>query len=117
MTYPALISILFAGGLAIWLLGGIMLRIGGLLLFVAGLAHLAMTGTVTGLAAAVVGAGLWLAGQWLYALRHQEFKSPLARQVFGRWAPSWLDPTRDWSVPTTSDSGNRRVFGDRGRRR
>lgn len=116
MTPAAIGAILFAL-LGLWVFGGFALRIGGLLIFLAGGAGLVLGGNPLGMLAAAIGAVAWLSGHWLYALRHQEFKSPLARQIFGRWAPSWLDPTRDWSVLTTSDSGNRRVFGNRGRRR
>lgn len=114
---PATIGAILLALVGLWVFGGLALRIGGLLIFFAGTAGLIIGSNPLGILAAAIGAGCWLSGHWLYAFRHQEFKSPLARQIFGRWAPSWLDPTRDWSVPTTLDSGNRRVFGDRGRRR
>jgi hypothetical protein len=86
------------GLLLAWLLGGILLRLCGLALALGGSLGLAVFGNLVGLLVAATGALLWLAGHWHYALRHQEFKSPLARQVFSRWAPAWLDPTRDWAV-------------------
>lgn len=57
-----------------------------------------------GLFVLAIGALLWLAGHWHYALRHHEYKSPPAGYVFGCWAPDWLDPTRDWAIPV-ADSG------------
>jgi hypothetical protein len=80
-----------------WILGGIVLRLGGLLIAMAGLAGLAISGAVAGVLVFVIGAVLWLAGHWIYALRHQEYKSPLARHLFCRWFPAALDPTRLWA--------------------
>ncbi len=87
------------GFLFAWLVGGVLLRVGGLLLVVGGVLAVAVAGDVYGLPVAALGALLWLAGHWHYALRHQELKSPFARQVFCRWAPAWLDPTRGWAAP------------------
>jgi hypothetical protein len=50
-----------------------------------------------------IGALLWLAGHWHYALRHHQYKSPLADYFFLRWAPEWLDPTRNWAVPVAEN--------------
>lgn len=88
-----------AGLLAFWLLGGFVARIGGLLLVFAGAASLALDPPSGALALVAIGALVWLAGHWHYALRHRSYKSPLARYVFRRWAPVWLDPTRGWAVP------------------
>ena len=91
-----------------WLLGGIVLRLGGLLLVLSGSLSLTISGDFDGPLVVAIGALLWLAGHWHYALRHQEFKGPLARQVFCRWAPAWLDPTRAWAAPVE----RRRPSGD-----
>lgn len=90
-----------------WILGGIVLRLGGLLIAVAGLAGLAISGDVAGVLTFAIGALLWLAGQWHYALRHQEYKSPLARHLFCRWLPAILDPTRRWSSAVVDERPRR----------
>jgi hypothetical protein len=85
--------------LATWLLGGVVLRIGGLLLILAGGLGAGLQGNPGGLLVLALGTVLWLVGHWHYAVRHHEYKSPLAGYVFMRWAPEWLDPTRDWAIP------------------
>lgn len=88
------------GGLLVfWLLGGLLLRIGGLLLVLAGGLGVGLQRNANGILVLAIGAVLWLAGHWHYALRHHEYKSPLAGYVFLRWAPRWLDPTRNWAIP------------------
>lgn len=89
--------------LFIWVLGGLLLRIGGLILALGGAAAVALSGNANGVLVFAIGALLWLAGHWHYALRHHEYKSPLARYVFCRWSPSWLDPTRHWAVGVMPD--------------
>jgi hypothetical protein len=93
---------LLVGLLAFWLLGGLVARVGGLLLILVGAANLALDPDAE--AALLVGAGAatWLFGHWHYALRHHAYKSPLARYVFSRWAPDWLDPARNWAVPVVN---------------
>ncbi|MGE0066628.1 MAG: hypothetical protein AB7T48_04665 [Solirubrobacterales bacterium] len=82
----------------LWLLGGMILRLAGLLLFLAAAATLALGSNAGGAClAGAFGALLWLAGHWLFALRHQQFKSPLARHLFAR-LPGPFDPTRSWAV-------------------
>jgi hypothetical protein len=88
------------GALAVlWLLGGLLLRTGGLTLAVAGGVGVGLKHNANGLLVLAIGTVLWLAGHWHYALRHHEYKSPLAGYVFMRWAPGWLDPTRGWAIP------------------
>src|SRR5215467_6051304 len=94
----ATIGVLLLGALALWFLGGLVLRLVGLLIFLAGAVGVAR-GDAGGILVAALGALGWLAGHWHYALRHQEYKSPLARHLFSRRPLTWLDPTRDWSVP------------------
>lgn len=84
--------------LAFWLLGGVLLRIGGLLLVLAGGLSVALQHDASGIIVLAIGTLFWLGGHWHYALRHQTYKSPLARHVFCRWAPAWLDPSRDWTI-------------------
>jgi hypothetical protein len=90
---------ILGGLLVLWLLGGVLLRIGGLLLVLAGSVGVGLQRNASGALVLAIGALLWLAGHWHYALRHHEYKSALAGYVFMRWAPSWLDPTRDWAIP------------------
>jgi hypothetical protein len=98
---PADVAILFLLGLvAFWLLGGFVARVSGLVLVFAGAANLALSPQMGAVMLVGIGAAMWLLGHWHYALRHQAYKSPLARHVFCRWAPEWLDPTRNWVIPT-----------------
>jgi hypothetical protein len=83
------------GLLFAWFLGGVLLRLGGLVLALAALAVLALTGDGNAIVVFAIGAALWLAGHWHYALRHGDYKSPLAAVLFCRCAPAWLDPTRE----------------------
>jgi hypothetical protein len=89
---------ILGGLLALWLLGGAPLRIGGLLLVLAGGFGVGQQ-NASGVLVLAIGVMLWLAGHWHYALRHHEYRSPLAGYVFMSWAPGWLDPTRDWALP------------------
>ena len=100
----ATLGILILGALALWFLGEFVLRLVGLLIFLAGAAGVA-SGNPSGILVAALGALGWLAGHWHYALRHQEYKSPLARHLFSRRPLAWLDPTRDWSVPVDRGGG------------
>lgn len=85
----------------IWLAAGIALRLGGIATAATGLL-LAVFRHPIGLLIATLGALLWAAGHWHYALRHHTYKSPLAQRLFIDLLPSWADPTRNWSIPTTT---------------
>lgn len=77
---PVDVAILFLVGLlGFWLLGGFVARVGGLLLVFAGAANLALSPQMGAVMVIGVGAAMWLLGHWHYALRHQAYKSPLAR--------------------------------------
>lgn len=76
-----------------WLLGSPLLRFAGVLLVLAGLVATVL-GNLAGLGAVAIGAVLWLAGQWLYGLRHHACASPLARRLFQHTPLRHLDPTR-----------------------
>jgi hypothetical protein len=101
------LALMMLGLLGLWLFGGFVLRLAGLLLILAGGVGVAIDGDASGILVAAIGVLLWLAGHWHYALRHQEYKSPLARHFFCRWAPAWLDPTRNWAVAVEADRGDR----------
>jgi len=83
----------------VWLFGGWVLRACGGLLAVGGLGSTALTGSPGMAIAAILGGVAWLAGQWLFGLRHHYYRSPLARRVFLQWLPVRFDPTRGWGVP------------------
>ena len=105
MSLAVLAFWLIAGLIAFWLFGGIVARLGGLL-FV--FADLALAPNASALLLMAIGALAWLAGHWHFAVRHHEYKSPLARYVFCRWVPSWLDPTRQWATAVSVEGGGRR---------
>jgi hypothetical protein len=83
-----------------WIAGSLVLRIGGLLTTLTGL--LACPTNPGGIALVPLGALAWLAGHWLFALRHHAYKSPLARRIYLQLLPARLDPTRRWAIPTTT---------------
>jgi hypothetical protein len=93
--------------LGCWLLGGIVLRVGGVLLVAGGLLSTAITGSPAAALLAVTGSLAWLAGQWLFAVRHHFFGSPLARRVFHEALPRQLDPTRAWGIPNVPRTSDR----------
>ena len=85
--------------LAAWVIGGWVLRTAGAILAVGGLLGTAVTGSLAMAVATLLGTVAWLAGHWLYAVRHHAFRTPLARRIFLNGLPSRLDPTRRWGVP------------------
>jgi hypothetical protein len=93
--------------LVLWLLGGVLLRVGGKLVVIGGLLLTATTGSPAMAAASILGGLAWLSGHWLFAVRHHYFRSPLARRIVLRALPATFDSTRGWGVPTIS-GGSRR---------
>jgi hypothetical protein len=94
---PHLAPVALIGG---WFLGGVLLRAAGCLIHLLGALALVLgNGAVAGLVSLAVGALLWLAAHWLFALRHHVYASPLAQRIFVQLLPRALDPTRKWSVP------------------
>jgi hypothetical protein len=89
------LAIVALGLICLWVFGGLLLRLSGLILSLAGAGVVALSGNANGILVFAIGAVLWLAGHWLYALRHGQYKSPLAELLFCRCAPACLDPTRD----------------------
>jgi hypothetical protein len=101
---------LIFGVILFWVFGGFALRLSGLLLFFGGILSMAHHAHLGALLPVGIGALSWLLGHWHYAVRHHEYKSPLARYLYCRWAPAWADPSSRWSVAITTDSdseGNR----------
>jgi len=45
-----------------------------------------------------LGVLLWLAGHWLFAVKHHVFASSIARRLFETVLPRPLNPTRKWGV-------------------
>jgi hypothetical protein len=93
--------------LALWLFGGPPLRVGGALLAACGLWLTASTGSPMMAVASVLGGVAWLAGHWLFAVRHHYFRAPLARRIFAHALPAQFDPTRWWGVPNVPRGGRR----------
>jgi hypothetical protein len=85
--------------LIVWRLGGAMLRLTGGFLAIGGLLATASSGSAHTALGALLGALVWLAGHWLWALRHHYYRSPLARRIFLTVLPAQLDPARGWGVP------------------
>jgi hypothetical protein len=52
----------------LWVFGGLLLRLSGLILSLAGAGVVALSGNANGILVFAIGAALWLAGHWLYAL-------------------------------------------------
>jgi hypothetical protein len=94
-----LVLVLLAA-LVAWVAGSLLLRAGGLLTFLVGLAL--MPAHLVAFVVALAGAIAWLAGHWLFALRHHHYRSPLARRIYLQALPARLDPTRGWAIPTTT---------------
>jgi hypothetical protein len=85
--------------IGVWWLGSVVLRLGGLLIGLAGLFG-AATGQPAGLLVAAIGALAWVGGHWLYAFKHHHFRSGLAGRLFASPILARLDPTRGWGVAT-----------------
>lgn len=113
MSLAIFASWLFVAPLLLWLLGGILARLGGLLFVFAGIADVALAPNGSALLLIAMGVLIWLAGHWHFALRHHEYKSPLARYVFCRWAPRWADPTGNWAVAVAPEQTDRTRGGRR----
>lgn len=74
----ATIGTLILVSVCAWMFGGIVLRLGGALIALAGLLGLSLAGSASGVLVSIVGACFWLAGHLHYRLRHDAFKSALA---------------------------------------
>lgn len=94
----SLVAIGVLAALALWLFGSTVLRVGGTALSVGALVSTAITGSPAMAAASLLGVLAWLAGHWLFAVRHHYFYSPLARRIFTD-ALTPLNPTRRWGIP------------------
>jgi hypothetical protein len=105
-----IVVLVLLGALVVWVAGSLLLRAGGLLTILVGLAL--MPAHPVALVAVLAGAIAWLAGHWLYALRHHHYRSPLARRIYLQALPVRLDPTRDWAIPATTTTTNPYINGD-----
>lgn len=85
-----------------WLFGGVVLRVAGIVFVFVGLVSLVTLADPAALLMVVIGLVMWLAGHWHFALRHHEYKSPLAQRVFLQVLPPRYDPTRHWGTPVVS---------------
>lgn len=64
-----------------WIFGGTALRLAGILLALAGLLGLSLSGDANGIVALALGACLWLAGHLHFRVRHGYFKGALAERI------------------------------------
>jgi len=96
LTVAIAIAVVVIVGL--WITGGVILRLGGVLVAILGALVLAVDHSLAGIILLAVGALLWLAGHWHYVLRHHVYKSPLAQRLFQQVLPGRIDPTRGLGV-------------------
>jgi hypothetical protein len=99
----AAIAIAIIAAVGLWMLGGIFLRVGGVVLVFVGVISLVSLGDPIALLLVLIGLAMWLAGHWHFAMRHHEYKSPLAQRIFLQVLPRRYDPTRHWGMPLISE--------------
>ncbi len=97
------IGIAIIAVIGFWILGGIFLRAAGIVFAFAGVVAMIALHDPVALFMLVLGFVMWLAGHWHFALRHHEYKSPLAGRIFLQVLPPRYDPTRGWGVPMASE--------------
>jgi hypothetical protein len=94
--------------LVAWLIGSLALRIAGVLFVLAGVVG-AANGQTQGLFVAMVGAVAWLAGHWLFGIRHHHYCFPSPDGSFSkrRYAASTHPAAGLWppSRTTTGPAG------------
>jgi hypothetical protein len=102
MITPTVLVLFLVGGLLVWKLGSVVLRMLGGTFFLLGLLNFALKGGSTSkntdLLFVLAGMLLWLAGHWLFAFRHHVYRSRLAQRVFIHFLSGRLDPTRKWGI-------------------
>lgn len=103
VAVAALIALI---ALVAWFAGSLALRVAGGVLLLVGLIGTATT-SPAGLIVAGLGAVLWLAGHWLYGVRHHVLASPLARRLFWQTPLRRIDPTRGYGIPTVPPRSRR----------
>lgn len=86
-----------------WLFGGVVLRVAGAVFVFVGLISLVTLANPAALLMVAIGLVMWLVGHWHFALRHHEYKSPLAQRIFLQVLPPRYDPTRNWATPIVSE--------------
>ena len=98
-----ILGIAIVAVIGFWILGGLFLRAAGVVFVFVGAISLIALRDPTALFMLVLGVVMWLAGHWHFALRHHEYKSPLAQRIFLQVLPPRYDPTRRWAVPVASE--------------
>ncbi|HEY2717143.1 MAG TPA: hypothetical protein VGI73_13065 [Solirubrobacterales bacterium] len=88
MTFSAL-GVIGLALIGAWVLGGIALRFAGLLLALAGLLGLSLSGNANGALVFALGTCLWLVGHLHFRWRHGAFKSALAEWLCLAAAGLW----------------------------
>jgi hypothetical protein len=86
VTPVGFLVLLVAGALVAWVLGGVVLRLGGCAFVIGGVIGLVSGPGVEALGLLVLGCLMWLVGHWHYALRHGVYKSGLVDSVIGRFS-------------------------------
>ena len=109
-TMTGLLSLLATGvlvALGFWLLGGVVLRVGGVLLVAVGLLSTAATGSPSAALLTVLGGLAWLGGQWLFG-RATTTSARRSRGAYStRRSPGSLTPRGDGASPMCRRSGGR----------
>lgn len=103
----SVIAIAILAIVGFWLFGGVVLRVVGALFVFVGLISLITLANPAALLMVVIGLVMWLAGHWHFALRHHEYKSPLAQRIFLQVLPPRYDPTRHWGAPVVTEASER----------
>jgi predicted membrane channel-forming protein YqfA (hemolysin III family) len=89
-----------------WFFGGVALRVAGIVFVLVGLISLVALANPAALLMVAIGLLMWLAGHWHFALRHHEYKSPLAERIFLQVLPPRYDPTRNWGTSVISEAAD-----------
>lgn len=78
MSAVQIVVVLAVGGLTGWVLGGVVLRLGGWALMVAGVVGVMSGPGVAAVGVIALGCVMWLVGHWHYGFRHHSYENRLA---------------------------------------
>ena len=88
MSPVQIVVLLGAGALVFWLLGGVVLRMGGLVFMAVGALGAMSRPGAEAAPVLLLGCLMWLIGRRHYALRHGACKGPLASRFVGQQGPT-----------------------------
>ncbi|GAA4685084.1 hypothetical protein [Gordonia humi] len=84
--------------IALWTFGSGIGRVIGLVLILDGVGGMAIHNSVTATPRfpieAAIGLGLWLAGHWIFAAKHGQYRSRVAQRVWRLPVLGWVAPIR-----------------------